>query len=199
MFNLSFIYKGGAKKARPVQMGSGDVRIVIGLGNPGEKYKNTYHNVGFLFLDYIASQNIGDESGKTPKWKNIKSFGYTRVPFAILIKPLTFMNNSGIAAREAVSYFKSSPEKLLIVHDDSDIALGEYKLSEGRGAAGHKGVESVMRALKTRDIPRLRIGVRTDRKRAGDFVLQKISKEDREKLGALFSKIEAVYRQVNDE
>lgn len=153
-------------------------RLIIGLGNPGEKYRLTYHNVGFLFIDYLKQK---DED---------KNF--------ILLKSKVFMNKSGQAVLKAMRYFQVKPEEILVVHDDSDIELGKSKLSLGRGSAGHKGVQSIIDELKTKNFWRLRIGigkaglpaeVRLRRTKAGEIVLKKITPADKLILEEVFNEL----------
>ena len=120
-------------------------KLIIGLGNPDKKYMNTYHNVGFLAIDYFA-KNPPSAKSQTSNYK--------------LLKSDTYMNVSGFFAQRMMKKHGAKPEQLLIIHDDSDILLGEYKLSFSRGAAGHHGVESVIKSLKTNSFWRLRIGIR---------------------------------------
>ncbi|MEK7635549.1 MAG: aminoacyl-tRNA hydrolase [Patescibacteria group bacterium] len=181
-----------------------DIRLIVGLGNPGKEYEKTYHNAGFLFIEYIINKNPAKIKNQKSK---IKNFEFIKTDGLIFIKSLTFMNESGIAVKEVMKYFKVNLEEILIVHDDSDIELGNYKLSFGRGSAGHNGVESIIRALKTKNFWRLRIGIgkvssikfqvskekaglpaEAYRAKAGDFVLKKISKKDLEILNQIFTK-----------
>lgn len=173
-------------------------KIIFGLGNPGEEYKDTYHNAGRRFLDFLANRKKTDG-----RWKNVKKegFEFLRDGLSVLIKSLGFMNESGKAAAAALKYFKTSPEAIVIVHDDSDLDLGLYKFSENRSSAGHKGVQSVIDALKSKNFSRIRIGVRSDKKRkskAGDFVLNKISKKDEDLLRLTFLKIFADHFESDD-
>ena len=182
-----------------------NIKIIIGLGNPGKKYGNTYHNAGILFIDYLINKisakiknpaptgrgspnNIGRQKSK------VKSFEFVKFNSLILVNPLTFMNESGKAVLAAIKYFSSKkekikPEEILIIHDDSDIELGNYKISFARGSAGHKGVDSIIKSLKTKNFWRLRIGIRLPKKvtsyklqvtrtKAEDLVLKKIKKDD---------------------
>jgi len=138
------------------------IKLIIGLGNPDKRYDNTYHNVGYLFIDFLT---------KSLKLK------------AKSLKSDTYMNESGKFIARELKKRGIKPEELLVVHDDSDITLGEYKFSFGRGAAGHHGIESVIRALKTKDCWRIRIGIRREaRKKASEFVLKKISAKDKKTL-----------------
>lgn len=163
---------------------SSQYKLIIGLGNPGEDYKDTYHNVGLLFLDHFFDD---------AKFKVYKNFMYAKVGNAVVVKPLTFMNDSGKAVSLAIKHFKTNTKELLIIHDDSDIELGKYKVSVGRGGAGHKGVESIIKAVGTNEFTRLRIGVRRENKnrrmKAGNFVLRKICKGDLISLKKTFKNI----------
>ncbi|MBI2035304.1 MAG: peptidyl-tRNA hydrolase, partial [Candidatus Liptonbacteria bacterium] len=128
------------------------IKLIAGLGNPGPKYSNSYHNAGIIAIEAMPHGKWRHVKGK--KFEAAKSANY------IFIKPLTFMNESGVAIRESLRYFKIKPENMGLVHDDSDIYLGKYKLSRGRGAAGHKGVQSVIESVGTKNFWRLRIGIR---------------------------------------
>jgi PTH1 family peptidyl-tRNA hydrolase len=145
-------------------------KLIIGLGNPGNEYEHTYHNTGYLFIDYI--NNI----------KDTKDY--------ILFKPESFMNESGIAVSNKIKQIKISLGNILIIHDDSDLILGKFKFSFGRNSAGHKGIESIIKTLKTKNFWRLRIGIRPeiekDRKKADKLVLQKITKANMDKLYKIF-------------
>ncbi len=144
---------------------------MIGLGNPGKEYAATYHSLGYSAADMLA----GGE-----KFRRHGNFEYCRLGEILVVKPLTFMNESGLAASAALSFFKVKPEEILVIHDDSDIILGNYKLVCGRGAAGHNGVKSVISELGTDRFCRLRLGIRKEglRAKAGGFVLGKIKKEE---------------------
>ncbi len=174
-------------------------QLIIGLGNPGEKYEKTYHNAGFLLIDFLVENVSGPLSRSTfeSNSSRTKQFSYFKSKNFILAKPLTFMNESGRAVKSALDYFGMEPAHLLVAHDDSDIELGKYKLSFGRSSAGHRGVESVIASLKTKNFSRIRIGVRKrpkhagllSRTKAGDLVLKKITKKDTEILEKVFAKL----------
>jgi peptidyl-tRNA hydrolase, PTH1 family len=149
-------------------------KLVAALGNPGQEYAGTYHNAGQLALDHLLLE---------AHFKNMEArWSYHKEQNVIFVKPLTYMNESGAAIRSAADYFKVAPEDILVMHDDSDLALGECKLQFGRGAAGHNGVASAIRDLGTQDFWRLRIGVRKEPGKAGDFVLRPMSESDREAI-----------------
>ncbi|MBI4812774.1 aminoacyl-tRNA hydrolase [Candidatus Falkowbacteria bacterium] len=169
------------------------MKIVVGLGNPGKKYEKTRHNVGFLTVDYIQ-KNIGGFS----KWKlnrKLESEISENTERGIIIaKPQTYMNSSGEAVKSIVGSWKLSAEggsafggevgSYTIVHDDFDLPLGIFKFEFGRGSAGHKGAQSIIDALDTKDFWRMRIGIRpphpeTDIK-ADAFVLKNFNREEKE-------------------
>jgi len=160
-------------------------RIIVGLGNPADEYRGTYHNAGHLLLNFLA--------GNETEWKKADLFRYVRQGDLILAKTDVFMNESGRATKKILSYFKLKPDAMTIAHDDSDLVIGEYKIQFGRGPAGHRGVASVLSALKTKDFRRIRIGVRRpqerSRKKAGDFVLKKIGASELKILNGVFRAI----------
>ncbi|MEK7169212.1 MAG: aminoacyl-tRNA hydrolase [Patescibacteria group bacterium] len=162
------------------------IKLIVGLGNPGSDYENTYHNAGFLALKYLS------ENAPETDWRQAKKFSYIKTSRFILVKPEEFMNESGNAVKEALKYFKSKKFELLLVHDDSDLESGKWKLSFGRGAAGHRGVESIIASVKSPDFWRARIGVRNRKGKAGDFVLKKISSADRKSLILAFRELKDV-------
>ena len=131
------------------------MRIVVGLGNSGEKYVKNRHNVGFMVVEeiikrYVASPHVS---------KKLESILYFLDKERILVKPQSFMNASGRAVNRVANYYKINPKELLVVHDDIDLTFGEIKHQFGRGAAGHKGVESIIEALGSDQFNRVRVGV----------------------------------------
>lgn len=145
------------------------IKLIIGLGNPNAKFENTYHNVGHFFVDYWG--------------RGLKSD--------------VFMNKSGEFVNEQIKKNKIRPDQLLIVHDDSDIELGKFKFSFGRNSAGHKGVQSIINYLKTKNFWRLRVGIRPrsafkttrgrSRPTADELVLKVISPANRKKIEGVFA------------
>jgi len=170
--------------------------MIIGLGNPEPKYDSTYHNVGTLAVNYLIK--AAENSMSLAKKSEQKEFAFFKFLFdlpdketgqeIIFVKPKVFMNESGVAAAASVKYFKIKPEDILVIHDDSDIELGKIKISFGRGAGGHHGIESIIKNLKTKNFYRLRIGIREkkDKEKAEDMVLKKITQPDRVILENIF-------------
>lgn len=129
------------------------MKLIIGLGNYGEKYEKTRHNYGFLVIDEFARQN------NFPEFK-LSLFSLLSINSdVILIKPQTYMNNSGKAVRAVVDYYKINLEDIIVVHDDADIDLGTIKEAENKGPAGHNGIKSIIESLGTKNFKRLRMGI----------------------------------------
>lgn len=126
--------------------------FIVGLGNPGEKYKNTRHNIGFRVIDEFREKNNFSEFRISQKFNAEISKGEIAGQSVILAKPQTFMNNSGKAV-------KSLLRNLFVIHDDIDLPLGKIKIVKNRGSAGHKGVESIIKELGTKNFIRFRIGI----------------------------------------
>lgn len=138
------------------------MKIIIGLGNPGEKYSGTRHNIGFETLDHLLKKyeplqdSKWDDSKKTKS--EIKKLSIKKLN-TLLAKPQTHMNNSGMAASLLVQYYKVKPEDIIIIHDELDLPLGKIQIRFGGGSAGHNGVESVINSLGTDKFLRIRMGV----------------------------------------
>jgi len=168
-------------------------KLIVGLGNPGKSYNDTYHNIGAEAIYRI----IGNKKLTKPFsiWKK-KLFEYTKTETCAYVIPLTYMNESGQAICSAIKHFNIKPEDILIIHDDSDIMIGSYKLSHNRGSAGHNGIKSIISCLNTKNFWRLRIGTRRARTtKASAFVLQKISPQDKELLEKVLLKIQTSYAE----
>jgi PTH1 family peptidyl-tRNA hydrolase len=159
--------------------------LIVGLGNPGEQYESSPHNAGFLVVDEL----LRTWDVKLEIYTKLKSetgeykLGSKKI---IIAKPQTFMNKSGEAVKAITTYYKLQPtNSLWLIHDDVDLELGKIKIVKNRGAAGHKGVEDVMRKLRAQDFVRFRIGTRPKRltqKRSkslmNKFVASEIAKAD---------------------
>ncbi len=170
------------------------MKIVVGLGNPGEKHKNTKHNAGFMALDFLVQKlNTTWKLNKKMNAEIIKDLD------TIYIKPLTYMNNSGQAVASVMSYYKLLPkrfrlfkeknsdlsETLTVIHDDLDIELGKYKTSVNSRSAGHNGVKSIIQHLKTKNFKRIRIGIKTEEMKkipTEKYVLTRFNEEDLQKV-----------------
>jgi len=164
-----------------------DRYLIAGLGNPGRKYKNTRHNAGFMVIDKLAQEFNG--SFKKAKFTCEQSEIKIAYKAVILAKPLTYMNNSGLAVFELMQYYKIDPSQLLLVYDDADLPLGRLRMRAQGSAGGHKGVASVIRHLKTQEFPRLRVGIGSEfgKEEMVNFVLSSFSKKERQELNNIIS------------
>lgn len=136
-------------------------KLIVGLGNPGDKYRNNRHNAGFMVVDYLADQfgSSGfNESGQTDALNTDAVVAGEKVK---LVKPQTFMNKSGQAVKGLVNYFDIKPSGVLIIHDDIALNTGELRVSFASSSGGHNGVQSVIDCLGTQDFTRLRIGIKS--------------------------------------
>ena len=153
--------------------------LVVGLGNPGREYSRNRHNVGWMVVDELARRHGGSWKGKfNGQLAEIRVDGHKLA----LLKPETYMNESGRSVGSAASFFKVEPDAVLIVHDEGDFDLGRLELKYGGGLAGHNGLRSIAQHLKTQDFLRLRIGVgrpeRGDPRPLADYVLSDFEPHD---------------------
>jgi peptidyl-tRNA hydrolase, PTH1 family len=152
--------------------------LVAGLGNPGREYERTRHNLGWLVVDELARRHGGSFRSKFSGQLSEVRFGDAKVA---LLKPETYMNESGRSIAGARKFFKVDPEALLVVHDDVDLDPERFQARRGGGLAGHNGLRSIAQAVGTNDFLRLRLGVgrpgRGDRRSVSDYVLAKFDPE----------------------
>jgi len=147
--------------------------IIIGLGNPGEKYKNTRHNVGFMAIDEFTEKNNFDDFKLEKKSNSLIS----EKNGVLLAKPQTFMNDSGKSVKQITKNKEFTD--LIVVHDDIDLPVGKIKIIKERGSAGHKGVESIIQNIGNDGIIRFRIGIAGQlKKEAKNVVLKKFTAEE---------------------
>ena len=176
------------------------MHIIVGLGNPGKKYENTRHNLGFMALDAIAERDhLSWHEEK--KFKSLIAEGINY----ILVKPQTFMNLSGESVAAITRYYKLVPRSLFgikkdadlsglltVIHDDLDIAFGTYKTSINSSSAGQRGVQSIIDHLKTKNFKRLRIGIGSDNRKnipTEKYVLQRFNPEEEKTVTTLLQEI----------
>jgi PTH1 family peptidyl-tRNA hydrolase len=161
----------------------GDSRwIVVGLGNPGEKYSETRHNMGAMVIDVL----LGRASASLKSHKSGCLIAETNVAGekTVLARPTTYMNDSGRPVRELARWYKAEPEHLVVIHDELDIGFDEVRIKDGGGTAGHNGLGSIASHLGTRDFVRVRVGIGRPKGRGGavGHVLNGFSKEERKEL-----------------
>jgi len=167
--------------------------LIVGLGNPGKKFEKTRHNVGFRVVNEFAKKNNFPDFKISKKFNALISEGEFNNEKVILAKSQTFMNLSGKAVKKLVSSFRFQVSGLWVVHDDIDLPLGKIRISVGRGAAGHKGVESIIKELKTKNFVRFRVGVKPKTSNLKPetldrFVLQKFTREEEKILKKIIKK-----------
>lgn len=153
------------------------MKVIVGLGNPGKEYENTKHNMGFLTVD-LLSERLGIPV-KQIKHKGLVGEGFVNGTKVMLVKPQTYMNLSGQCVREAVAYYKTDMEDLMVIYDDIDIPMGTLRV-RGKGSAGtHNGMKSIIYDLQDDGFPRIRVGIGGERK--GDlanYVISGFRKDD---------------------
>ena len=161
------------------------MKLVVGLGNKGREYENTRHNMGFMLVDrYLQYKNITD------KFKEKFNAMYIETTInnekVIFIKPMTYMNNSGIAVRAFVDFYKLNSEDVLVISDDLDLDLGKFRLRRNGSSGGHNGLKSIISQLGTDNFKRLRIGISNDKDDVINYVLSKFSKKELNEIDTMF-------------
>ena len=154
------------------------MRIIVGIGNPGSRYKNNRHNVGFQFLDFFCAEK--KLFFKTSKFDYHFSEGeFSGSPF-VLIKPDTYVNNSGLAVSDCINHYKVDVENVLVVVDDINLNFSDVRIRKSGGDGGHNGLNSIIYHLQSKDFSRLRIGIGSDFKAGNlaDYVLSDFGKND---------------------
>lgn len=165
--------------------------LIVGLGNPGSRYLLTRHNVGFMALDYLV-QSVGarNSDGKPEMQATTIDFKWDTEAVK-LVKPQTYMNLSGESVGELSRYFKVPIDKIIVVHDDVDQPFGQIRIKEKSGDGGHNGIKSLIEHLGTNEFVRVKIGIgrpANTQMETADYVLQKFSSEEQEKLPDIISK-----------
>lgn len=164
------------------------MKLIVGLGNIGQKYTFTRHNVGFMLADSIALNN-NLTFRETPRLKCLMANLRNGIDDYLIIKPTTFMNLSGEAVRAVMDYYKIPIENVLIVYDDLSLELGKIRFRANGSDGGHNGIKSVIQHLGTKDIARLKIGIGPQPNLPSEvFVLQNFSKEELENLKPVLTK-----------
>lgn len=155
--------------------------IIAGLGNPGKKYENTRHNMGFIAIDLLAEE-FGIKVDKL-KFKSLVGEGRIAGQRVLLMKPQTYMNLSGEAIREAVNFYKIEPEELIVIYDDIDIPTGTFRIRKKGSAGTHNGMRSVVYQIQSDQFPRIRVGIGSEKKvDLIHYVTGGVSKSEKELL-----------------
>lgn len=195
--------------------------LIVGLGNPGKEYSNTRHNVGFLIVDRLAlnldvsnfkkrftseyclvsfsANENNNENNNNINNRNIKKASTCLKEELLLVKPLTFVNNSGIAVVKFFKFYKEKINRILIIHDDLDIEFGFIRFKKGGSSGGHNGVESIIRTLNSDNFDRLRFGISRPvaNKDPADYVLSSFNKSEEKQLFNLVDfSVEAIKQYI---
>lgn len=153
------------------------LRLVVGLGNPGRKYADTRHNVGFMVIDALV-EGAGVRFEDEKRWQTQIAKAGNRY----FIKPQTYMNESGVAVGKVAAFYKIAPEEILVIYDDLDLPLGRLRIRGAGSAGGHNGMRSIIAHLGTQVFPRLRVGIGKVGEGTIGHVLGKFRKEERSEL-----------------
>ena len=173
--------------------------IIAGLGNPSKEYEKTRHNAGFDTIDLLAEKLGIDLTEK--KHRAYCGKGMIGTEKVLLLKPQTFMNNSGESLRDAADFYKVEPEQILVIYDDISLEPGQLRIRMKGSAGGHNGIKSIIAHLKTQDFPRIKIGVgaKPERMDLADYVLSRFSPAEWEKMEESFREgAEAVITFLKD-
>ncbi|MCF7871314.1 MAG: aminoacyl-tRNA hydrolase [Candidatus Omnitrophica bacterium] len=164
------------------------LKIIVGLGNPGKKYSENRHNIGFKVIDRLAS-DYHIKFKRNIRLKSWVSEFKTASGRFLLVKPKTYMNNSGFCLDRVLFRYKTGLKDLLIIYDDADLNFGTLRIKKSGSAGGHRGMESIIDILGTKEINRLKIGVGKSAERdLADYVLSDFSRGEKDKLKEILDK-----------
>lgn len=172
------------------------MKVIVGLGNPGKKYENTRHNIGFAAIDYIAEkEGININTGKH---KALVGSGYIDGVKVLLVKPQTFMNLSGESLRPIMDFYKLEPEDFLVIFDDIDLDVGRIRIRRKGSAGGHNGIKSIISHLGSMEFPRIKIGVgaKPPGYDLADYVLGHFSKAEQSQMEDGFDRAADAARMI---
>lgn len=176
--------------------------LIIGLGNPGKQYEHTWHSLGFLAIDEFQKQNGLPNFVISRKFNSLISEGVLDDKKIILAKPQSFMNESGKFVKKILdTKYQIRDTSLIVVHDDADLEIGKMKISQNKGSAGHKGIESIMTSLKSKTFVRIRLGSRPKNYRPGSkslekFVLKKFTRNEEKIVAEVTTKVSQAIEMI---
>lgn len=172
------------------------MKLIIGLGNPGKEYENTRHNIGFMVIDYYIHEKKLDTCNWQKKFNSLYLQALVNGEKVIFLKPQTYMNLSGEAVRDFVNFFKIDVKDILVISDDLDLLVGNFKLKANGSSGGHNGLKNIAECLGTSEYKRLKVGIAKDKNiDIKDYVLGKIASSDMEIYSKLFGSLVSV---IND-
>lgn len=165
------------------------MKLVVGLGNPGKEYENTRHNCGFKAIDYYSKIN---NLNYKKKFNSEYCENIVNNEKIILVKPLTYMNNSGSAVIKFINYYDVKINDILVIYDDINFEIGKFKIKRGGSSAGHNGIKSIISNIKTEDLYRVKIGISKNNISLENYVLSKFNKDEELKLNKVLDIISNV-------
>ena len=167
------------------------MKLVVGLGNPGDKYDGTRHNIGFMLLDkYINGFTLNK---KFNAYEKVINYGDERVLF---IKPLSYMNLSGEVVKRYIDYYKINISDLYVIQDDLDMDIGKIKVCYNHNSGGHNGIKNIIECIGSKSFVRIKIGIGRSTNDIIDYVLTKFSKEDYNTLNNSFEKLNNIFDDI---
>lgn len=158
------------------------MKLIVGLGNPGDEYIGTRHNLGFFEIEKLSSNESFTKWKLEKKFNAMLSSGEIVGEKVFLAKPHTFMNSSGASVAKITHYYKISPPDIIVIQDDLDLPLGALRISHNASSGGHKGIQSIIENIQSQEFIRLRIGIAGEKRgeiSSEDYVLQKFSQEEK--------------------
>lgn len=170
------------------------MKLVVGLGNPGKKYSKTKHNIGFISLDhYTDTNNLKLKKERKFHGKSLK------IGDLVLLKPQTFMNNSGISIKAVMDYYNIDIWDILIIYDDLDLPLGKTRLREKGSAGGHNGIKSIISHIKTEEFKRVRVGIdKNPLIETKNYVLSSFNKKEQIIMDPIYNKISEIIKDFKN-
>ena len=177
--------------------GGDDMKLIVGLGNPGKQYERTRHNAGYMVMDEL--EKLCSTSIKDNKFNALVSLVNVKGEKVLLMKPLTYMNLSGNAVQQAVHFYKIEPQDILIIHDDLDLPVGKIRIRTQGSAGGQKGMNDIIQKLGTSQLNRIRVGIDKDPLiPVVDYVLGKIPEDQMPEFrNAVEQSAQAAYAFIN--
>ena len=174
-----------------------ETKLFIGLGNPGRRYINTRHNLGFVVLDAITENLYLEFKAWNNNMANVSFYNHNNGRVGLL-KPTIFMNLSGVSIASFAKYYKIKPEEIFVFYDDFSIALGEYRIRMSGSSGGHNGIKSIIEHLNTENFPRMKLGIGPLPKNIDipNFVLSEFLEEDKEKINLMQEAAILVFKEI---
>ena len=175
--------------------------LIVGLGNPGKEYSLTHHNIGFILIDKIAESFHAEFHLEKKFQGEVAVFTYNNEK-VYLLKPMTYMNNSGIAVKKLIDYYKISIEDTLVIHDDMDMVFGKIRIRNNGSSGGHNGIKSIIKETSSEEFKRFKVGIGHGNNHSEegiiDFVLSNFTKEEKEIVESIKKQAPEIIKDLLD-